>query len=79
VRTAAAANVSVTDSTGKEVFNGAADDKGIAKATLAQFLVTPKGRSQMTPHTVKATVGGKTAEAKVTMDKVQELQVGFGD
>jgi hypothetical protein len=77
VRTAPSANVTITDSAGKEVFHGAADGKGVAKAPLVEFLVTPQGRTQMTPHTVKVEAGGKTSEAKVTLDKAQTLRIGL--
>ena len=77
VRTAPFARLTVTDSTGKKVFSGAADDKGVVKAPLAQFLVTPRGRTEMTPHSVEVDVGGKTSEATVTMDKARELRIGL--
>jgi len=64
------AKVSVKDKTGKEVFSGAADAKGIVNAPLVQYVRKMTGKTEMTPHTV--TVEGRGTRA-VTMDRRREI------
>ena len=71
VRTAPGAQVTITDRSGKQVFSGAADDKGVVSVPLVQYVQKMSGRTETTPHTV--TVKGRGART-VTLDSTKEVQ-----
>ena len=75
VKTTPEAAVTITDRTGKEVFKGKADANGLCVARLLQYRQTPKGKTSLTPHTVKIAQGGKSATKTVTMDKVSQIEL----
>jgi hypothetical protein len=75
VKTAPGAKVTILDKAGKEVFNGVADDKGLASAPLSQYRRNEEGKTVFTPHTIKVESAGKSARKSVTVDRKQDVEV----
>ena len=73
VNTTAFANVTITDSTGTQVFSGQADGSGRTSALLDQYLQTPGGRTYTTPHTVTVELGGQGDSTQVTMNATKSI------
>jgi hypothetical protein len=71
------AAVTITDATGKEVFTGRADNDGLVKSQLMEYLRKPDGKTVLTPHTVKVTDGAKAAAKQVAMDKPQQVAISL--
>jgi len=77
VKTAPGAKVTIMDKTGKNVFSGTADDKGLVSVPLSQYRRSAKGKTFLTPHTVKVEKAGRKTEKTVTIDRKQEISVSF--
>ena len=75
VKTAPAADVTITDKNGKTVFSGKADAAGVVSAPLSQYLVNAQGKTFFTPHTVKVEKDRKSATANVTADAKKTVTV----
>ncbi|MGD2174950.1 MAG: hypothetical protein PVJ27_06065, partial [Candidatus Brocadiaceae bacterium] len=75
VKTAPGAAVTVTDSTGREVFARQADAGGTVAAALSQFVAEPGGKTLYTPHTIVAEAGGKSARATLTVDAMKTVEL----
>lgn len=75
VKTSPGATVTITDSTGEQVFSGEADANGLAKAELMQYCNKPDGKVALTPHTVKVTQGPAQAVNKISMDRPKQIEM----
>ncbi|MHC4176246.1 MAG: hypothetical protein ACYSWU_01995 [Planctomycetota bacterium] len=75
LKTAPGAEVVITDTRGKEVFRGEADEKGRCRAPLMHYLHTPEGKTIRTPHKVMVSRGGRFSEQSVVMDQCREIQI----
>jgi hypothetical protein len=73
VNTASYANVTITDSTGTEVFNGQADASGSVSVLLTQYIQSPGGKSYRTPHTVTVELDGDSDSTSVTMNATKSI------
>lgn len=71
------AMIAIADGTGEAVFTGEAPAKGIVSVPLVQYTRTRRGRRALTPHTVTARSGGKTATRNVTMDRKRSIDMAF--
>jgi hypothetical protein len=67
--------VVITDATGAEVFTGTADDTGVLKAPLVEYLRTHAGKQMRTPHHITMTAGNARGEKVVTMDAAKEVKL----
>ena len=74
IQTAPGSRITITDKTGKEVFTGQADAKGVLHAPLTQYLRKQSGRTPMTPHKITTVKGNARAEKTVTMDAAKEIR-----
>ena len=77
IKTAAGARVSITDSTGAEVFSGRAGLTGRIAARLIQYERTRAGQSPRTPHTITVRAGPGIATRKVTVDRARRIEIGI--
>ena len=74
VRSAPNAKITIVDKTGAEVFKGTADEKGIVKAPLVQYVQKMKGKTEKTAHVVTVERENARSEKAVTMDRTKEIR-----
>lgn len=73
------AAVTIQDKTGAAVYTGATDGGGKAVAALRQYTQATGGKTNYTPHTVKATKAGYTdGSATVTVDATKQVALTLG-
>jgi len=75
IKTAPAADVTVVDKSGKQVFAGKTNAEGVVTVPLAEYTITSDGKVYHTPHTITVTAGKAAATAKLTVDKAQKLEI----
>ena len=66
--------VVIEDASGAEVFSGVADEQGVLKAPLVEYVRKFDGKTLKTPHRVTATADNARAEKTVTMDGAKEIR-----
>jgi hypothetical protein len=65
----------VSDASSKQVLRSKADENGHCGTALMQYRQTFDWRTSLTPHTITASLKGKTAVKTVRMDRPRQVEM----